>query len=239
MRKYWRTLQVMLQQITRDAMLFAALAAPVLTGIAIHYGIPVLETFLCRLLGKEQLLKPYYLLFDLGIAMITVVIFAFVGALVVLGETDDKIVGYMSVTPVGNKGYLFTRLGIPVIASFIIGTILLRIFSLTEITFGKSVIIVFFNVYSGMCTALLMVTISTNKVEGMAVGKLSGLVMMGAAVPFFVTTKVQYMAGILPSFWLGKYMISGSLPQLAASLLTGGIWIAFLMRKYINKIRSV
>lgn len=236
MRKYWRTLQVMLQQITRDAMLFAALAAPVLTGIAIHYGVPALETFLCRLLGKEQLLTPFYLLFDLGIAMITVAIFAFVGALVVLGETDDKIVGYMSVTPVGNKGYLFTRLGIPAIASFIIGIILLWIFSLTEISFGKSVIIVFFNVCSGMCVALLIVTISTNKVEGMAMGKLSSMVMMGVVVPFFVTAKVQYIAGILPSFWLGKYMFSGNLSYLAVSLLVGGIWLVLLMKKYINKI---
>jgi fluoroquinolone transport system permease protein len=45
--------------------------------------------------------------------------------------------------------------------------------------------------------ALFIFSFSRNKVEGMAMAKLSGLMLIGLAVPFFIFSDVQYFAAFL------------------------------------------
>lgn len=57
----------------------------------IHYG-----------LGSVPVL--YYEMFSWLLAMVTGMLFAFVGGLVVLGEIDDNVAKYILVTPAGMRG---------------------------------------------------------------------------------------------------------------------------------------
>lgn len=81
-------------------------------------------------------------------------------------------------------------------------------------------------------TALLVIAISTNKVEGMAIGKLSGLISMGMFVPLLFDTPIQYAAGFLPSFWVGKYLLEKQIWHLLFFLFLFFIWLYILIRKY-------
>ena len=48
------------------------------------------------------------------------------------------------------------------------------------------------------------VVLSSNKLEGMAVTKLSSLLMLGAFVPYFVPAPLDLCASFLPPFWTRK-----------------------------------
>lgn len=226
----------MLIQITKDAMLFVACFAPFLAGAFFQFGIPVIEKLLCSYFAKEAIITPYYVLLDLMLSMLAPTMFAFVGALVMLGEIDDKIAGYMELTPVGIKGYLLSRLGYPVIISFILNIIVVKSFGLSGIPIIQIVIISLFTSLIGINVALLIIAISTNKVEGMAMGKLSGIMLLGLLVPYVFKTKVQFFAGIFPSFWLGKYMITEKGCYLVIALLINVIWSKMLYKKYKMKV---
>ena len=105
----------MIKQIRRDMICVLLLFVPFIAGAAIHFAIPFGEEMLCRYLGKSQILSPYYFLFDWMISLLPGMMYLFTGGLIILGELDDKIAGYMSVTPAGNIGYLFSRLGFPAV----------------------------------------------------------------------------------------------------------------------------
>lgn len=225
----------MLQQISRDMMMFLLCLTPVLAGLAIHYGIPLVEYLLCTHLDKSAILTPYYYVFDWLLALLPGMMFAFTGGLVILGEIDDKIAGYMSVTPAGSMGYLFSRLGYPAILAAVFDFILLRFLALSELTVLSLLVLCICASLMGIITALLVIAVSTNKVEGMAIGKLSGLISVGMFVPILFQTPNQYIAGFLPSFWVGKYLLTQSECYLLVFAFVFMIWLSILFKKYERK----
>lgn len=84
--------------------------------------------------------------------------------------------------------------------------------------------------------SLMIVTLSTNKLEGMAVTKLSALTLLGIPVPFFIKGMVQYIVGFLPSFWVGKAMQSNGYINLLIALLVASVWFYVLASKLIKKL---
>jgi len=223
-------------QITKDMMLFFACFAPILCGVFIKFAIPLAEKYLSEHFGVSQILVPYYLIFDLFLALITPLMFCFISAMVILGEIDDNISNYMAVTPLGSKGYLLSRLGFPIVISFIITILLLSIFPLTQIALYTQIGVSLLVSGLGFIVSLLIVSISANKVEGMAVSKLSGLFMIGIPAPFFITSNVQYILWILPSFWLAKFALENSPLYFIFGIITSIIWILLLIKKFVKKI---
>lgn len=225
-----------LYQLLKDAMLILLCSAPVLCGLFFLFGIPFAQSLLIKYLDKPDLLPPYYLLFDLMLATLTPMLYCFAAAYVILGEIDDGLSKYLAVTPIGKRGYLISRLGFPAIIAFIISIIAVSIFKLTAMSIGTIILVTFMASILGIVEALLVVSLSGNKVEGMAVSKLSGLFMLGMVVPFFIKGSIQYIIFFLPSFWIAKYLMDGNLIYAFIGILTSGVWGFILYRKFITKI---
>ena len=60
--------------------------------------------------------------------------FCFVTAMIVLEEHDDHIENYLFITTLGRKGYLISRIFLPVVIAFIMTVILLPVFKLTALS---------------------------------------------------------------------------------------------------------
>ena len=116
--------------IRRDMMLFASCAAPLLAGVFFRFAVPVMERALVSWTGRTEVLAPYYGLFDLIFSMLAPIMFCFVTAMVVLEEHDDHIENYLFITTLGRKGYLISRIFLPVVIAFIMTVILLPVFTL-------------------------------------------------------------------------------------------------------------
>lgn len=226
----------MLLFVRRDRMLFVACFAPILAGLFFKFAIPVIEKMAVDLIGVTAVFSPYDGLFDLFFSMLTPMMFCFTAAMVILEEHDNSIEQYLFVTTLGRKGYLISRIGIPAIIALIATLILLPIFKLSALS---TIGIVFFSIMGalqGVTIALLIVTLSTNKLEGMAVTKVSTLTILGAFVPYFVPHPIQYALSFLPSFWVGKTMIDNKPIDTLMALLLAFVWIFLLMKKYLKKI---
>jgi fluoroquinolone transport system permease protein len=134
--------------------------------------------------------------------------FCFAGVLVVLEEFDSGIVTYYAVTPLGKSGYLLSRIGIPTLAAVIYDFILLFFFSAVGIDFLVIIVFAISGGLMGIITSLLVISFSRNKMEGMALVKLCGLLTVGIPIAYFVSGPVQYLFSFFPSFWLAKFSIS-------------------------------
>lgn len=225
-----------LNQVAKDAMLFIACLAPVLYGLLFRFGIPYAEKLLTEHFNNMAILSSYYLMFDLFMAVLTPIMFSFVSAMVILGEIDDGITNYMAVTPVGKGGYLISRLFIPSILSFFITIIVLLIFSLTKMQFEMVIALSLLSSILGFIMSMMIVSISSNKVEGMAVTKLSGLLIIGIPISFFVSERIQYLLFLLPSLWISKYATENNVIYFILCIAVSIGWILFLLKKFMKKI---
>lgn len=226
----------MVKQITQEMMMILLAIAPVLAGLFFRIGIPLLENTVLLHYGLEKILVPYYEIFSWLLAMLTGMLFAFVGGLVVLGEIDDNVAKYIMVTPAGIRGYLSSRILIPAFISGLVALICVPVFSLVRIGVAKLMVMVISTLLSGIVTAMLVVTISSNKVEGMAVGKLAGLFGMVFFVPAVVTGMIKYAFCLFPMFWIGEWSISGKWVYLILAFVEYGIWSVVLVFKFRRKM---
>lgn len=226
----------MLAYMRRDMMLFAACLAPILAGLLFRFGIPLLEAALTNWLHMPAIISPYYALIDILFAMLSPAMFCFVSAMVSLEEADEKTTAYLFVTPLGRNGYLAARFCVPAAAAFLATIVLLPIFKLTSLSLGDILLLAAGGAVQGVIISLLILTFSSNKLEGMAITKLSSLMIFGAAVPFFIKHNMQYVIALLPSFWIGKAICENILLYILPALALSAMWVCFLLKRYLRKI---
>lgn len=220
----------------RDMMLFVSCFAPILAGFFFRFAIPLLEAALTDGFHMTAVISPYYRLIDILLAMLPSTMFCFVSAMVSLEEKDEKTAVYLFITPLGKTGYIFARFGVPSVIAFIATIILLPVFKLTALSPLTVLLLSAGGTLQGMIVALLVLTISSNKLEGMAVTKLSTLTVFGAAIPFFIKTDIQYIISPLPSFWIGKAILENTLFYMFPAFVLSAVWIWFLLKRYLHKI---
>lgn len=236
MKPLLRSFGIFMYQITRDNMLWAVCIAPLLVAVFFRWGIPHLETLLCVHFQQQTVLSEYYLLFDLFLSLITPYLFCFAAAMVMLTEYDENITSYMAITPIGKKGYVLSRLLLPAVISFFASMLLMHFFTLTVWPLWVVTITCLLTSLLSVVIALLIFTFSHNRVEGMAVAKLSGLVMLGLPVPFFLSSGLQYLFSPLPSFWIAKFSVERDILLLLPAILFSLLWVRLLYRKFEQKL---
>ena len=223
------TIQVF-RQIKSDPMMFASCFTPFIMGALIKFGIPFLERI------TEFSLQGYYPIFDLLLSIMAPVLLCFAFAMITLEEIDDKVSRYFSITPLGKAGYLFTRLVVPAIISAVIAYIVLLLFSLEKLSIGMTICLALLGSVQAIIVSLMIITLSGNKLEGMAVTKLSALTLLGIPVPFFVKGMFQYTVGFLPSFWVGKAIQNNGYIYLIIALIVSSVWFSILASKLLKKL---
>lgn len=236
MRKYYTSTVQLFRQIKSDYMLTLTYIVPLLVGCVIKFGVPVLENLLTNKFQTEFLLTPYYPLFDLFLSMIAPIMFCFAFAMILLEEIDDKVARYFMITPLGKGGYLFSRIGLPAILSLLLTPLILFLFHISSMSPATLVAVSLLATIIGMIVALMVVSLSSNKLEGMAVTKMASMLTLGILPPFFIKGNTEYLFGILPSYWLGKYVRSGNALVFISGLVVSGLWIFLLIKKFDKKV---
>ncbi len=234
MRALNRSFCYFIRQITADRMLVMVCAAPPLCGAFFRFGIPALEPSFVRWFGFG--LEPYYLLLDLFLSGITPYMLCFVSAMVILTETDSHMSAYLCVTPIGKKGYLVSRLVFPAAVSGLISFCILAVFRLSVNSVFIMVSLSLQSAVLGMLAAMLIVSLSSNKVEGMAISKLSGLILFGMVIPFVLRGGEKYVFGLLPSFWIAQWAITPGICAILLFTATSVLWFFVLWRRFSLKL---
>ena len=223
------TIQVF-RQIKSDPMMFAACFTPFVMGALIKFGIPFLERI------TDFSLQEYYPIFDLLFSIMAPVLLCFAFAMITLEEIDDKVSRYFSITPLGKSGYLFTRLGVPSIISAVIAFIVLLLFSLEKLSIGMTICLALLGSVQAIIVSLMIITLSSNKLEGMAVTKLAALTLLGIPAPFFIDSYYQFLVGFLPSFWVAKALQNEEVLYFSIGLVVALVWYYFLTKRLFRKL---
>ncbi len=226
----------MIVTMRRDMMLFIACLVPILAGLFFRLVIPFLEAAITDHFHVSAIISPYYRLIDVFFMMLSPVMFCFVSAMVSLEEVDEKIATYLFITPLRKTGYLSARLGVPAAAAFLVTVILFPFFRLTDFSLIAILLFAVCGTLQGLTVALLVLAFSSNRLEGIAIAKLSALFIFGAAIPFFIKDNIQYVLFPLPSFWIGKAACGNKVLYMIPAFILSAAWIYFLLKLYLRKI---
>lgn len=237
MKPMLRSFTQFIRQILEDKMLWAACVAPVLAAVFFRFVVPYAETMLCRYFEQQLILSDYYLMLDLFLCLITPYMICFASTMVMLLEADTNMTSYMAVTPVGRRGYIVSRLVFPAVIALIVSVILMLVFALTVWPLWLLLVTCLMMSALSVVVSLLIFSIARNKVEGMAMAKMSGFFMLGLPVPFFLKSDVQYLFAPLPSFWLTKLSLNANLLFLLPAVITLVLWMWLLYRKFSLKLK--
>lgn len=230
--------KIFVQQLTKDGMIVMIAIAPLLIGSIFKWGVPYLETELVNYFDETSILQDYFIIFDLLLAILTPYLLCFAAAMTMLDEYDSNVINHLCVTPLGKRGYLFSRLVLPLLFSFIISIIVVTFFSITSWQLLTTIAVVLLTSLLSLTVTLIVFSYSNNKIEGLALAKLSGLVMIGIIIPFVIIDNVQYYFSILPSFWIAKFLIESNLIYFFIALSMTTIWIFIIYKKFIKKLTS-
>lgn len=120
--------KMFIRNIFSDGMLSAIICIPLILAAIYRFVFPLIVQHYPML--KDFSL--YYPILDLFLAIMCPYMICFASVLVVLDETDMKINRYITITPLGKKGYLISRLLIPVLFAAIVSFVLLSFWTRQE-----------------------------------------------------------------------------------------------------------
>ena len=118
-----------------DSMVLLMLVLSVVLGPILKIIVPIIVEIIPTQI-QNSVMGNYYM-FDLLLAAIIPFMFSFAFGLVILEELDDKVVIYLSVTPLRNKGYLLSRLIYPLFIGGILTVLMLLVSSLVTLILLK------------------------------------------------------------------------------------------------------
>ena len=221
------------RNVARDSFLLMMLAVPLLLALLLRFVVPFAATKLKPYVD----LVPHYR-FMLGIVLFFPgMLFGAVIGFMLLDERDEGVLNYMAVTPLSVNGYLRFRIVAPTLVAFVMGIILLPIAGIVPFPFWRTLPVILVASLSAPMLAVFLASFANNKVEGMALYKLTGLVLAGPVLAYFIKSDFSYFGGILPTFWVMKAFLEGYRGGLAYWAYLGGGFLCFGLMIWLMLMR--
>jgi fluoroquinolone transport system permease protein len=205
MKKYLILLSADFKNMGRDPMLILSSVAPILLLAVMRFGVPLASELLHTYTSFD--LKEYYMLIALFLSLLPAMLWGFMTAFLSLDEHDNRISSYLFITPIRKTGYLCYRLSFPLVFSCTFTLIMLSLNGLAVFTSVEILFFAFFSSLLGLFFFLTLVTFAHNKVEGLALGKALGVVLLGPIASFILPVPLKYIGCIFPPFWSAELVV--------------------------------
>lgn len=177
------------------------LVYPILFGIIGRYALPAIaET-------SDFAIEPYA---DFILAVLTMITPVAFGALIgfsILEDRDDNIIDSVNVTPLSFNQFMSFRLIMVFIFSFAACMFVIWFSDIVALSWDKIIVVAAITSLSAPLTGLFINIFSSNKIEGFAIMKLMGMIIILPVISLIFTDAKELFFGIVPAFWPAK-MIS-------------------------------
>lgn len=190
------------RNVFRDPTLLAAAVAPILiTSVVVL--LPLLNAYI---MGRWQVdISPYYHITTIFFSIIIAMVYGIISAFIILDEKDEAILSFVKITPFSISGYLKYRAGFALLSTFLA---LLFYFSvvvlLGRISVFEALFLTLVIPFEAVWLSLVVTCFSSNKVEGLAIAKMVGLIPFTAVGTWFVKGGKAWLLSLFPPFWIVK-----------------------------------
>lgn len=226
--------------VARDSMLrWVALFTPAF-GLLFRFAVPPIADALRRQFNFD--LVAYYPLLMSFLPLIVAGMIGTVVGFLLLDQRDDQTLSALLVTPLSLGDYLRYRLSGLMLVSVGFGTLMVPLAGLTATTPLQAVVSAVTAAPLAAIYALFLGTIAANKVQGFALAKAVGIVMVPCVMSYFVTSQWQSAFGLLPHYWPLKVFWlfdAGATRAALAHALIGLAWQSVLLTVLVRRFSHV
>jgi fluoroquinolone transport system permease protein len=220
--------------IGRDPMLVLCMFAPILLLLAALFLIPLISDLTTQWLNFP--LDPYFPIGRLFLFPLAPMLFGMAYGFILLDERDGGLISYIAITPLGKSGYLQIRMLMPVFMGILMNIVYLYLtgFHVVLNTFEIVLISIILS-FEAPLVLLFLGAFAGNKVEGIAISKGFGIILLPVAIDYFFTGGWRWILSVSPLWWIERAVFAG--PEYRGLYLTGAavihvIYIALLFRKF-------
>lgn len=230
-----------IKSIKRDSLLIYMLIIPPIMVLAVRLILPWLTNRLADNFAFD--LVPYYpMILSFFFVLQLPLLFGLLVGLLILDERDDDTLTALRVTPISMTGYAIYRGGAATLLSTLYIVIALPSTGLMPLTLLPALIPI--AILSGVLAplfGLILATIASNKVEGLALMKALGIFLIGPLAAYFVDSNWQLLMGILPTYWPAKaFWVASEGGNFWPYVVVGAIYslllVALLLRRFKAKV---
>lgn len=185
--------------VMRDSMLRWVCIITPLLGLLLRYGAPPATAALERRFGLD--LVPYY---GLIMSFLPIAVAAMIGTVVgflLLDERDDQTITALLVTPLSLTHYLGYRLLVQMLVCVVLSGVALALAGLSPMTPLQMLVSSVSAAPLAPIYALFIGSIASNKVQGFALIKALGVVVVPCVAAYFIAQPWQSAFGLVPHYW--------------------------------------
>ncbi len=228
-----------LKNIKKDPLLIFAMLAPILLAVLARIGLPQLDYLLNQYISFN-LSEHFRIVVSLVLLMAPLMIGTLFG-FILLDERDEGILLYYSITPLTKAGYLYGRLLVPMGFTFILTFIMAFIQGVVvQLNTFSFIPIAFLLALQTPIFTLLMATLASNKVEGLALTKVINLCILAPIIDYIFVNPIVKIVILFPVYWPVSIIMNMDSNYYWFHLLIGIIitflWFIILTHKFQNKV---
>ncbi len=188
-----------IRSVRRDSLLRGIIAVPILMVAGVRWLIPFLGERISMLTGFD--ITAYYPLLASLLIMILPLLFGAVIGFLLLDERDARTLLALQVTPLALRGYLAYRITMPVIISILLAITILPLTGLVSLGFGALLVVSIVAAPFAPLLAVALAVLAENKVQGFAIMKGNGVILLPPLIAYFVHGPWQLLFGLAPTYW--------------------------------------
>ncbi|GMQ64469.1 hypothetical protein [Vallitalea maricola] len=158
-----------------------------------------------------------------------------VAGFMMLDDKDGKIFELMSITPIGRNGYLYNRLLIPIIITFIYSFLIRLVIGIASISYGTMLLISILLSIQTIIIGLIMFDIADDKVKGLTYAKGLNIIMIFGLADLLNNESIVYIAMLFPSYWITRLIKSPSFSNIIMSLCIHLLWLFIILGRFYKK----
>jgi fluoroquinolone transport system permease protein len=224
--------------IGRDPMLILCLIAPILLILVATMVFPLASDLSIKFINFS--LEPYFPVGSLFLFPLTAMLLGMVYGFILLDERDGGLISYLAITPMGKSGYLQIRMLMPVMISFLMNIVFLVCTGFLQFLKPVEIIVIsFITSFEAPMILLFLAAFADNKVEGMAISKGFGIIMLPMLIDYFFTGSWRWIMALSPAWWIERAIFNEQPVRwfyMAGAALVHFIIIALLYRKFEKRV---
>ncbi len=200
-RRFFRLMLLDARNITRDPMLMLACGLSAGSAVGFWLGRDALDDAALTAFGIARLshfAAPLVL-------VLPALLIGWVTGFLMLEDRDDGALPALDITPPGKAGFLAYRVAVTAGVTALI-TLLAAPLVIPESGAGIDALIALLVAGEAVIAALLLPVFARNKVEGLALTKLTNIASL-APLLAIVPSPLRYAAGVVPPFWVGEMLL--------------------------------
>lgn len=222
-------------RITRDPFLIFMIGYPWLLALVLQQLLP----WLSDRFADRIALADYYPIAGCLVAILVPNALGIVLGFQLLEEKDEGALVAVAVTPLSLNQYFLYRAGLYGLVSVPLVVVLHQLLGVVGLSHSEVIVVAVAGTPMVPLLALVIAAFAGNQVEGFAVMKGAGFLLMGPLASFFISRPWDLLVGVLPTFWPIKAYFAaaeGSMglfwTAVVISLVYPLPWIAFLYRLF-------